>query len=89
MAIIKDDRTEEEKRSHAILVIGTDKFMSGWGLAKGGLSYAAWACKREDDDACFNWVSSRGDMRRVRTVLARSYRPSRSCAHLQIYVWNR
>ena len=48
MAIIKDDRTEEEKRSHAILVIGTDKFMSGWGLAKGGLSYAAWACKKDD-----------------------------------------
>ena len=42
-----DDRTPEQKKSHSWLVIGTDSFMSGWGKASGGKSYAAWACKEE------------------------------------------
>lgn len=89
MAVIQDDRTAEEKQSHTWLVIGTDKYMSGWGMAKGGLSYAAWACKPEDSRECRRWVENRRDMKRVREAIAKDYRPGRSCAHLHIYVWNR
>ena len=65
-----DDRTDEQKATHTWLIIGTDSFLSGWGGASGGASYAAWACKTEDRDRVFNWVSSRGDMKRVREALA-------------------
>jgi len=81
----QDDRTPEEMHTHTVLVVGTDSFLSGWGKAAGGLSYAAWACKPEDMHTVERWVRSRGDMRRVR-VTCDPYRPSRGCAHLHIYV---
>ena len=43
-----DDRTSEEMKTHQIIVAGTDSFMSGWGEAKGGVSYAGWACRLAD-----------------------------------------
>ncbi len=82
--IIKDDRTESQKDSHYMLVVGTDKFLSGWGRATGGMSYAAWACGYNELKRVRAWVASRGDMLRVRTVYARGYSPD--CAHLHIYV---
>lgn len=81
----QDDRTEEQKKTHPILVVGTDRFMSGWGGAAGGASFAAWACRPEDERRCLDWVESRGDMTRVRTTID-PYRPK--CAHLHIYVFN-
>lgn len=81
----KDDRTPEQKETHNWLVIGTDSFLSGWGGAKGGLSYAAWACRPEDVDAVESWVSGRSDMYRVR-VTTDPYSPPSECAHLHIYV---
>ena len=88
--IIQDDRTPEQKETHRHLVIGTDSFMSGWGGAADGLSYAAWACEAKDLDACFERIEGRGDMDRVRFVIenGRRYRPNPMyCAHLHIYVW--
>ncbi len=46
-----DDRTEEQKASHNVLVLAQDTFMSHWDEAKDGLSYAAWACIPEDKPA--------------------------------------
>lgn len=79
-----DDRTPEQKKSHKWLIIGTDHFMSGWGTASGGKSYAAWACEEKHKDKVFDWVSGRSDMKNVREVYG-SYYP-RSCAHCHIYV---
>ena len=85
---INDRRTPEELKSHPLLVVGTDPFMSGWGNAQGGSSYAAWACRIEDVDRVERWVMDRGEMKRVRVVSA-DYRPKPGyCAHLSIYVVN-
>ena len=89
--IINDRRTEAEKLSHRFLVIGTDRFLSGWGEAKNRTSYAAWACTPETYRTVLDWVESRTDMLRVRWVYeppgALRYRP-RSHVHLSIYVVN-
>lgn len=82
--IYEDDRTREQKRTHVSIIVGTDSFMSGWGQASNGLSYAGWACKPEDRDRVFAWVSSRSEMKRVREVYG-DYRP-RGCVHCHIYV---
>lgn len=87
MAIDKDDRTEAQQKTHTWLVVGTDSFMSGWGGARGGLSYAAWACLPDDRDKVFNWVEGRSDMKRVREVSEydkKYYAPG--AAHCHIYV---
>ena len=83
-----DERTAEQQKSHNWLVIGTDSFMSGWGGASGGLSYAVWACEGKDLDKVESWVESRSDMKRVRVSNEsnRKYRPGKACAHCHIYV---
>ena len=82
-----DDRTPDQAKTHAWLVVGTDPFLSGWGRASDGPSYAAWACQEKDLNACESWVRQRGDMKRVRICHADSYRPS-GPGHLHIYVWD-
>jgi len=84
---MQDDRTEEQKQTHTWLIIGTDSFMSGWGEAKGGVSYAAWACKPEDRQQCYRMVSARPEMKRVRET-ADPYRP-KGVGHCHIYVYER
>jgi hypothetical protein len=64
--IYKDDRTIEQIATHHIVVWAKDTLMSGWGMAKGGTSYAGWACRPEDVDRVFAWVSNRTEMRYVR-----------------------
>lgn len=81
---IQDDRTPEQHKTHPHLVIGTDSFLSGWGRAEGGKSYAAWACKPEHLSKVETWVRSRGEMKRVRTTYG-DYRPS-GHGHCHIYV---
>ena len=83
---INDRRTESEKTSHPHLIVGTDRILSGWGYADGGVSYAAWACRQEDRCKVLAWVRSRGDMLRVREV-SQNYRP-RGRGHLSVYVVN-
>lgn len=89
---IKDNRTEDQKNTHACLVVGTDTFMSNWGDASGKASYAAWACEPADVQKVTEYVAGRCDMKNVRMVIDRPgsrYRPSaRYCAHLHIYLWS-
>ncbi len=83
-----DDRTDEQRKTHRLAFVGTDtdSFMSGWGLAEGGLSYAGWAYKDGDRAACESWVRGRFEMMRVREVALDGYRPT--AIHTHIYVFN-
>lgn len=81
---LQDDRTEQERDTHPFLVIGTDRFMSGWGKADGGVSFAAWACRPKDRRDVLAWVESRSDMMRVRETVG-AYRP-KGRGHCHVYV---
>jgi|OM-RGC.v1.028250059 hypothetical protein len=85
MRHIEDDRTAEQHHTHRLAVVGTDTFMSGWGLATGGTSYAGWAFKEGDGKECLDAVRLRGDMSRVRTVLLDDYRPRAKHTHIYVY----
>ena len=80
----EDDRTAEEMRTHTYLVTATDRFMSGWGKCRDGVSKCAWACKPEDWNKVFKWVSDRGEMRYVNQVTGKWY--PRNAKHVHIYV---
>lgn len=82
--MIEDDRTPEQRKTHPILIIGIDSFMSGWGKASSGNSYAAWACRPGDESRVLAWVENRGHIKRVR-VTRDPYRP-RGAGHCHIYV---
>lgn len=88
MLTTEDDRTENEKRSHRTGIVGQDTFLSGWGeCSKNGLSYAAWACKDDDIETVMKWVKSRDDMRRVREIDLKDFRPTApGKSHFHIYV---
>lgn len=70
-------------------VVARDSFMSGWGGARGGTSRCCWAFDHTavNSDRVFNWIKSRGDMKRVSLVDLRSYRVPSGTAHFHIYVW--
>ena len=87
MMHLEDDRTDAQRKTHTVLVIGTDKGMSGWGMASGGTSYAAWACEPDCVMEVVQWVERRGDMLRVR-VASGQWRP-RGVGHAHIYVADR
>jgi hypothetical protein len=62
------------------LVVATDRFMSGWGMAKGTTSYAAWACRDEHEAKLVSeYLATRDEMMRVRVVYnaKRDYAPKR------------
>jgi hypothetical protein len=86
---IQDDREQGEKAEYCYLVIGTDRDMSGWGKAMGGVSLAAWACRGEDRKSVLEWVEGRGDMKRVRENCDNGgncrWRP-RGAGHVHIYI---
>ena len=81
---IVDDRTGQDKTDYPVVIVGTDRFLSGWGKAAGGLSYAGWACRLEDVQKVWRWVKNRGDMNRVR-IVSKTYKP-RGCVHFHLYV---
>jgi hypothetical protein len=83
--IMQDDRTIEQKESLPWLIVGTDKFMSGWGGAEGSVSYAAWACGDEHLRDCECMVESRKEMKRVRRIYGK-YAP-KGIGHCHIYVF--
>lgn len=80
--IFEDDRKPEHMGQ--LLVVMTDKFLSGWGEAKGGKSVCAWSVPDEHLNTVFNWVDSRSDASRVR-VCKPDYKP-RNAKHFHIYV---
>ena len=89
---IEDRRTPEERKTHRFLVIATDRYMSGWGGAEGGTSVCVWACASEEDRRrVWDWVASRGDMKRLRSTYdgagRAAYKPARrGVAHVSFYV---
>ena len=84
--LLVDDRTAEEKVTHPLVVLMTDRFMSGWGAAEGGPSYAGWAFQDGHYADVVSWVESRSDSMRVRLVMG-NYRPPSGPGHCHIYVW--
>jgi hypothetical protein len=70
MPMFVDDRTQACMATLTVLIAGTDKVLSGSGLARNGRSIAIWACKPEDAATVERWVASRTDMSRVRKVRA-------------------
>ena len=84
--IIEDDRTEKEKKTHCWIVAMTDSFMSGWGRAKNGTSYAGWACEGKHLDLVEKWVRNRSDAKRVR-IVGSHWKPKGE-GHTLIYVVN-
>ena len=85
----QDDRTEEQKQTHRWLVVAKDKFMSGWGGARGGASWCGWACRTfEQMERLEKWVRDREEMRYVsiRKDDGKRIRTGRSCAHFHLYV---
>lgn len=87
--VIKDDRTDEQKKTHRWAIVARDKCMSGWGLASHGASRCAWACHPDvNTDRVFNWVKARREMVYVNLVDLETYQPPRGTAHFHIYVCN-
>ena len=84
--ILQDDRTPEQHVTHNTIVMMTDRCLSGWGKARGGLSYAGWACPDGELSRCESWVRSRSDATQVRIVDG-AYRPPSRSGHCHIYVW--
>ena len=86
--IKQDDRTEEQKKTHFLAVVMKDKFMSGWGEAKGGASRCAWAFdpSKVNSDRVENWVRNRSGASYVSLVDLRTYRAPRGTAHFHVYV---
>lgn len=87
----KDDRTPEQRKTHRWAVVARDKFLSGWGGAKGGANRCAWAvpdalAATDLFDAVESWVRSRSDMVHVNTVTLDTYRCPRGTAHFHVYV---
>ena len=96
MGIIQDDRSKlEGRRAFTFLVGGRDSFMSGWGRAEGGASWAFWACRPEDRLAVERWVADREELRYRRTIeltaseasaeRIRRARLPRNFTHLHVY----
>lgn len=87
-----DDRTPEQRKTHKWAVVAHDKFLSGWGQAKGGTSRVAWAIADSDIDLLDRleqWVRNRSEMRYVNVVKLDTYRPPRGTAHFHVYVADR
>ena len=83
--ILQDDRSPAQKQTHTLIVLMTDRCLSGWGLAEGGPSYAGWACRPERVGEVEQWVRGRTDAKRVRIVQG-MYHPPRGPGHCHIYV---
>lgn len=62
--IFQDDRTAAERAELTELVGGRDSFMSGWGKADGGSSFAFWACAPVHLEQVETWVDGRDDITR-------------------------
>lgn len=81
-----DDRTPAQKKTHRWGVVARDKFMSGWGPCRNGVSRCAWACAPDADlDQLEARVRDRSEMIYVNKVDLSTYRPT-GTKHYHIYV---
>jgi hypothetical protein len=85
---IIDDRTEEQKLTHTVLIVAYDSFMSNWKDHHVKKSFCAWACKPEHQDQVFEWVFNRMDMHQVRPQEGDYVPLLGPDDHYQIYVVN-
>ena len=69
-----DDRTEEEKEKTLAFVVGTDRFLSGWGNAPGRSIYALPILDPNTSHVVLENMQNRSDMQRVRYVM-KDYKP--------------
>ena len=83
--IFKDDRTEEQKKTHKMAVVGTDVYMSGWGLAENGTSFAGWAFEDGQYSEVLAMINGRSEMKRVRLVSLEDYKPTAKHTHIYVY----
>lgn len=76
---IQDTRPKNTRRE-TIAVAARDEFMSGWGEAEGGYSYAAWACKSHDDaEKVSKWLNGREEMQDIQIIEAATSRDLKMC----------
>ncbi len=76
MAKIDDRRDKAERDATRLFVVGTDRFMSGWGSAFGGRSIYAVPCRNEEEaQVVLANMTDRSEMLRPRVVVGRNYRP--------------
>jgi hypothetical protein len=82
-----DDRSAEQMTTFIHAVVARDTVLSGFGDAKGGMSYCAWACRTADEaELAMEWVERRSDMTDVEVVDLDNYEPPKDAAHFHIYV---
>ncbi len=72
--VINDRRSDQDKLDTQGFVVGTDRFMSGWGQAPRRSLYAVPFRSYQEAEEIEDWLNSRGDMLRVR-VVGKDYRP--------------
>ena len=81
--IIND--TRKMASEYPYMVSAYDKFMSGWGMAKGGKSVAVWCCySPQDQEKIVKWLRNRSEMRYIKTRFATKWRP-KNAAHVSYY----
>ena len=80
-----DDRTQDERLTHTILISCYDPIMSRWPTMAKFRSYAVWACRPEDADTVFKWVKNRSDMKRVKFHDNGIFFP-KGRSHVHVYV---
>ena len=72
--VVHDRRTPEECAATIGYIVGTDRFMSGWGRAPGRSLFAIPVRTSEEWSETLQFMHGRNDMLRVREV-GRDYRP--------------
>jgi hypothetical protein len=76
---IQDTRPPTTRRER-FAVVARDAYMSGWGEAEGGASWAALACKSSDDaEKVARWLESREEMKDIQTVESMTSRDLEMC----------
>jgi len=93
MPILVDDRTEAQKQTHRLAVVGTDRFLSNWFkfdkncniVPDNNVSYAGWAFEDGQYAEVLAMMNGRGDMQRVRLVSLDGYKPTAKHTHIYVY----
>jgi hypothetical protein len=84
MTVRNDRRTPAQRQTHRWLVTATDRFLSGWGMARSGASKCAWACETHAQALeKYQEIKGRSEMKYVR-IVNRPWYPR--AAHVSIYV---
>lgn len=86
MSVVVDERTQKEKATLTIAVVGRQRVLSGWRRALRATHHrVAWACRPADVLAVAHWARAHhGDLSRLTLVDLSRYRP-RGTRLLYIY----